>query len=176
MPGRRLEQVIAAQRRAVVLEPPRAHARDFQRPRARLEDEPQPVVDRDRDAGLPRGQLGQRLALRGQAALAVAQLLLRRVGGVEQPVDGPAELGEVAAGAALLEPGRPAIGVQDLERPRADLIHAPDEPQAKHARDEQRHADDQAADEQDLFEKGGRARRRASARSTRWKPTNPTMR
>ncbi len=60
---------------------------------------------------------------------------------------------------ALLEPGRPVVRVEDLERPRADLVHAPDEPQAKDARDEQRHAEDEAADEQDLFEE----RRRPSA-------------
>ncbi len=156
--GRALEQVVAAQRRTVVLEPPGADARDLERPRARLEDEPQPIVDRDRHARLTRRQLGQGLALRRQAALAVAQFLLRRIRGVEQPVDGAAELGQVAAGTALVQPRRPAIGVEDLERPRADLIHPPDEPQAKHAGDEQRHADDQAADEQDLFEQGGRAR------------------
>ena len=151
--GRALEQVVAAKRRAVVLEAPGAHARDLERARARLEDHVQPIGHRHRDAGLPRGQLGQRLALCRQPALTVPHFLLRRVRRLEEPVDGSAELGQVAPGAPLLEPGRPAVGVKDGERPRADLVDAPDQPEAKNAGHEQRHAQHEPADEQDLFGK-----------------------
>ena len=132
--GRALVEIVAADRRAVVLEPPDAHARDLERTRARLEDEPQPIADRHRNARLPRGQLRECLALRREPLLALAQLLLGGIRCLEQPVDGAAELGKIALGAALLEPGGPVVGVEDLERPRAHLVDARDEPQAKDSR------------------------------------------
>ena len=105
-----------------------------------------------RHARLPRGQLRQRLALRGQPPLAVAKLLLGRVRGVEQPVDGGAELSQIAAGAALFEPGRPVVGVEDFERARTHLVDPLDQSKPEHARDEQRDPEHQPADEQELFE------------------------
>jgi hypothetical protein len=45
---------------------------------------------------------------------------------------------------------------QYRERPRADLIDAPDESQPENPGHEQRDADDQPADEQNLFQKRGR--------------------
>ena len=71
-----LKKVVTAQRGAILLEAPRADARDFERPRTGLENQSQPIADRDRRASLPRRELGQRLALRRQPALALAQLTL----------------------------------------------------------------------------------------------------
>ena len=97
--------------------------------------------------------------MRGQPPLAVAKFLLGRISGVEEPVHGAAELSQIGAGAALFEPGRPVVGVQDFERARTHLVDPPDQPKPEHTRDEQRDPEHQPADEQELFEE----RRRLSA-------------
>ena len=146
-----LKEVITAQRGAILFEPPRADARDFKRSRTGLENQTQPVADGDRCASLPRRELGQRLALRRQPAFALAQLTLRGVRDLEQPVDGIAQFRQILTGAVLGDTGRPVVRLQDRARPRAHLIDALNQPQAKDPGDEQRHTKHQAADEEELF-------------------------
>ena len=149
--ARELEQMVAANRRAA-FEAPQADAGDVQRPAARLENQPQPIGHRRRGAGLARCQLGQGVALRREPPLALAQLVLRLVGDVEQPVDGVAQVGEVGTGAAGLQPRRPVVGLENLERPAADLVDAADQPHPVEQRHQDRDPEDQAADEQHFLD------------------------